>query len=57
MNAALSKAHELAHQLICELEELKDDDFGTDTIDELKELHETADALQSDLYDLIQTQI
>ncbi|MEA4916316.1 hypothetical protein [Proteiniphilum sp.] len=53
----LSKAHDLAFKLLCELEELKDGAFGPDTTEQLETLYEKADELQSELYDLIEAQL
>lgn len=53
----LSKAHDLAYKLYCELEELKDDAFGPETTEALESLYERADEIQSELYDLIESQL
>ena len=53
----LSKVHDLACQLYCELETLKDeyaDYFDEVAIEKFEELWEKSDYLQSELYELME---
>lgn len=55
--SSLSKAHDLAYKLYVELEELKESAWGPATEDEINRLYEVSDGLQSDIYDLKETQL
>ena len=55
--SGLSKAHDLAYRLLCELEELKGLPAGPETEERLVRLHKAACELLLDICELVESQI
>jgi hypothetical protein len=55
--SSLSKAHDLSYRLFCELEEQVKAPHGPEMEDKLNRLYEAADMLQSEIYELMESQI